>query len=458
MKGIKKLVSAILCAPLIFAAACKGGNNKNDASAEKFRFSADFPDVIEPEREDITAEYEYDPSLFYGSSYEFRGKLAVLSFGLAAANDGKENISDFFAAAGFTDAEYAKAYDETPTENSVAYAFAKKKLGENNLIAVSVRGFKYDAEWAGNFNVGKDCRHDGFYAAAGKIYAALGEYLKKHFSDGDKLWITGYSRGGACAGALGTLINDDVDFIVADKKDVFVYTFESPAGAPADRNADDRNIFNVTSSADAVCLFPPEEYGFKRAGTDIDVFSENYKALAENNGFRREVREYKSDGNGEFPEPKTLYKSIIGNLIAEKEDYKTGDISTREKYVENLQTAAEYAFILCFSMNYPDRVKFAQKIAEGLEDGSRLVGMLFGNGLYSFIKETLDGLSVSYDDERLKNSCALIKNVLLHYAAACGGIDGMRKTLGLLAKNVGFIMQMHSPEMLYPLLLNKYGK
>lgn len=150
--------------------------------------------------------------------------------------------------------------------------------GEDCLVvAVAVRGtndlgdFVTDAR-SGLFNV------DGFSEAGETGMAVVREYCESrqslHGIDPDHtiLFVTGHSLGAAVAGQIAGNLEGEV----AERQNIFAYTFASPFyETHGKKTGDFTNIHNVVNTEDAVPKFPlgGERYGvdhtFKGKGKDV---------------------------------------------------------------------------------------------------------------------------------------------------------------------------------------------
>ena len=111
-----------------------------------------------------------------------------------------------------------------------AYSFASKKLYDGTtLVAVTIRGAGYGAEWRSDFNVGSGNFHEGFYSPAKDIYTNLQNYLLgiNYDKAKTKIWLTGYSRAGSIGNILGGMIDDNN---LIDKGNLYAYLFAVPSG------------------------------------------------------------------------------------------------------------------------------------------------------------------------------------------------------------------------------------
>ena len=323
---------------------------------------------------DLMATYRYSDNLFSGSSYNYKHDLARLSIGMATAafssKDSDENFYDnakllrasnilnAYAKLGFTDSQlFDYEIPLSDASNKVAFSIAQKNIFVDNeaftLIAVVTRGGGYGAEWGSNFNMGDGAFHEGFNGAAQKVTAEAVNYIVTNQNNGKisskiKLWITGYSRGGAVANLasarLGTMAGNNL--INIDRKNIFTYTFATPKGV---RNIEDPregeygNIFNIISPSDLVptVALSHDGWNFDRYG--VDKFLPNYVKIptppsgiyvgpVSSSKYMPAVNYYKKlTGQNKYP-----------NLAQPSTSNNIGDIlhsvaPTTGKYNENLQ-------------------------------------------------------------------------------------------------------------------------
>ena len=190
---------------------------------------------------------------------------------------------------------------------------ADRDGNEVTLLAVFPRSGGYEAEWAGNFNVGASGIHQGFLAARDEILRFMKQYMGDNGISGRvKIWAAGYSRGAAVINLVGGFLAEDSgyfgDSVRIAPEDVFVYTAATPAnipdgvtraealsvagsraglsdtdgtayvyaGADADTviQPDDSRygcIHNFTAYGDYFTKLPPAVWGFTRYGDTVSV-------------------------------------------------------------------------------------------------------------------------------------------------------------------------------------------
>ena len=218
--------------------------------------------------------YEFSDDYFFLPSDEYSHPFARASLGLALSafrhkNPGgeyREDQDDYLVAflqdAGFEEID-THTYDSEPTTDSIALGIGQKKVDDVTVTVLAVCGENYGPEWASNLTVGDNLRSDGFADAARKVEDELDAYLKKHPVQGDsKMWITGYSRGGAVANIVAADCTDSGRF-----QDIYAYTFAAPRTTREPGNYP--NIFNIIRKNDPVPKIPAADWGYQRYGVDM---------------------------------------------------------------------------------------------------------------------------------------------------------------------------------------------
>ena len=250
---------------------------------------------IYPGSEEVILSNMSDP-LFSDSEYAYNSELAKESLKLSvcafSANVSEhtwgensyvgreDNVKEYLMRRGFGDIEF---YNYTTSLNDssskVAFALAYKPYDlKTNIVAIVIRGGNYGLEWADNFNLGDSLYpyHRGFHSASLDVKNISDNYLKKHSSGKkNKLWICGYSRGGAVANIVASMYNEEKPKFPCS---VYAYTFASPkTSIVSETKAHDtihKNIFNILSPNDPVYNVPPKSWGFGRFGICV-VFPDN---------------------------------------------------------------------------------------------------------------------------------------------------------------------------------------
>ena len=248
----------------------------------------------------------YTDSYFKQSATIYNPHLASLTMVMAnstgAAGDPKdmedeewfkvkqsERFSKFLNKISFTDFDTNEDYKKPTTFSTIGVGAAKKEIGDDTtVVAVGVRSSGYFREWANNMHLGtgkiSDYMHEGWYNAANKLITFLDSYVTNHVKTSKvKVWLTGFSRGGATANVAAGLLDNKLDKkekiftkdVTFTHDDLYAYTFEAPQGAnvnsktvkkPKDKIYN--NIWNIVNPKDIVTKVAMSQYGFTRFGQD----------------------------------------------------------------------------------------------------------------------------------------------------------------------------------------------
>lgn len=391
-------------------------------------------------------EFNYSDDYFDKSANTFNGDIAMISYGSALAATYQESANAFFTTLGYDTIYVAPEYAGTPGEHTIGYSIAHKKINNSDMLAISIRGFEYKAEWNDNFMMGETGNHEGFDNQAQKILNALNGVLETHSEyENTKLWLTGYSRAGAVANVLSQKIITS-DALSIAPENMYVYTFETPRGLTQENAVKYPNVFNVINSADLITYVAPEGYGLYRCGTDIDIYSNRVERLLYNFDKNATLPTFVIS-EGKYSTEQEYIKYIFTELLKEQSDPEKS-LDTRERFVNNYQSKLGYLLGLFFTLD--------QSVVNQIMDAFNNMGpmdmlSLFAqDGIYNFIKPFLDDNHVTYDDAQLKVSCDCLRNVL--NIARTSGIVGVNNN------NIQRVVNMHYPEVNYVLLKSYAGK
>lgn len=264
---------------------------------------------------DTGKEEHYYTDIYYSQGYfehpstEFDSHLASLSLALSAStftdfgpfdedwylNQAKFS-KEFFENIDFNTFETNDDFKQTATFDTIGLCSAKKEYDNYTVVAVAPRSGGYFREWANNFFLGdgtkSDSMHEGWYNAAIKLIDYISSYVSKNNVTGRvKLWMSGFSRGGAVTNIAAALLdnkinNNEVIFpngASLSRDDLYAYTFEAPQGANVNvknikkpKDSLYNNIFNVVNPLDVVPKLAMKQYGFTRFGKDKYVTNEFY--------------------------------------------------------------------------------------------------------------------------------------------------------------------------------------
>ena len=274
----------------------------------------------------IKYETYYKDSYFEMDNRSYHHEIAVASFAstMAGYDLGKDykthgkNITNLWKQEGFKNIYMNDAVKLKPTTDSVGLFIASKKIKDFNLVTMTIRSYTYEAEWANNFTVGATGHSKGFYDSSVYALEQLENYItNNHITGKTKIWLNGYSRGGAitnlAAAQILQKINENTFFsgLETTVYDLYAYCIEPPAGACTtyeDARSDLYScIHSVFNFNDLVPMILDKGWGFVHYGqvhyfpdriTDIYFNSTERKKLVSNYHFMRQAHdlpEYKID-------------------------------------------------------------------------------------------------------------------------------------------------------------------
>ncbi|MDR2832382.1 MAG: VWA domain-containing protein [Streptococcaceae bacterium] len=257
---------------------------------------------IDGKKRDAQSNFYYSDNYFEEDAYAhqtgvepFNPSFATMSLNLQfsswASKSEKDyakkskNSQDLFEKIGFEHFQTNEGFQTKPTKDSIGVVVAQKKINlvdeEYTVVALSVRGGGYEAEWASNLTLGMKGEHAGFKNASRQVLTFLEQYLKNTKVSGKmKLWLTGFSRGGAVANLAGGAINQGQmtfpENIQFEPKNMYVFCFEPPAGTLIEfqpKTAIHNNILNIINPYDIVTKVAPsvEPFGFVTYGRNYEL-------------------------------------------------------------------------------------------------------------------------------------------------------------------------------------------
>lgn len=205
-------------------------------------------------------------------------------------------VEEYFSSIGFEGFTVNEDYRKSANFDTIGLAAANKKMGDYTVVAITPRSGGYFREWANNMHLGdgsqSDYMHEGWYNAANKLISFLDGYVSKEGINGKvKLWMAGFSRGGATTNIAAALLDNKLDKgekifsngATTSREDIYAYTFEAPQGAnvnsktiKAPKDALYDNIFNIVNPLDIVPKVAMKQYGFTRFGRDKYVRTKFY--------------------------------------------------------------------------------------------------------------------------------------------------------------------------------------
>ncbi|MBQ6731001.1 MAG: hypothetical protein IJR08_03735 [Bacilli bacterium] len=403
--------------------------------------------------------FQYEDDYFNSSAKTYNEDLSMLSFGAAVATATKERGTKFFTDLSFENIT-PYSYDVDPTKDSIGYFLAHKTIGDYELVTAAFRGFNYGLEWTNNFIIGKTGDHEGFNARGEEVYQELQSYINTYAKNKSlKLWINGYSRGGAISNVLSSLIfrNNKIN---VEQDNMFVYTFEAPASLSEENAVAYENVHNITNKADIIASIPPESYGLKRCGVDYEIYDANLSTLLKQFDEAIDHPEFvpmeESLLGQEMKDDCDLHDWVLNSVfnVEETSEDKTVYANTREQYVDNYQEGLSSAIGYVFGMKEATR----DEVLTAIKDlGFGVLGLLgdqTGKELADFIKPYLTKDGIAFEEEKLQSDCAVL-------VKAIGTL--FLKTLMMYmmddySSNLTRLISMHYSETVYVLLKNAHNK
>lgn len=380
-------------------------------------------------------ETEYDDSYFDLDSNQYNKNLAEFSFYQSSINSGDNTIVKFLKFYGFDNFKQLKESDSDYV--NVAYTFAHKKIGNVDLINLAIRGFYYNTEWSGNFDLGESGNHKDFYDAATRVYQALKDYISQ-YDNNIKILINGYSRAGAIANCLASMILEDGNKII-DDINLYVYTIEAP-GALMEENAKPyNNVYNIINSADLVIYVPPKELGFMRCGIDVEINNGKLDELVNEYNPDLSLPKFKkvtasgfdaSESDKDFP---NTFINVLLNYEADKEENEIYEIKDRQSFVNNISNKISYVIELAFTIKPSTRNQLLSDLRNNYSLIDYYLLLTSPETLKNFLEIYLKKDNIIYDEGKLLNSCesiiGLINSNLKLYELVISYSDNFKRML-----------------------------
>ena len=232
---------------------------------------------------DETGTVEYSDDFFTETSPGEHPKLRALSYALALA--GYENEADGYPSTsteknpkltnllnqmGFSDYQTWDTISEEEG-HSMGTTIGHKTLNSGEeLIVIAPRNYNYMTEWLSNFNVGTRGDHAGFSESADLIVGRFNQYLSNRSLSNYKVWVVGYSRGGAVVDLFAKNINKNLENYNLNSDDFYAYTFGAPRASTEETKY--TNIHDVKDGNDLILGFLfPEIWGFYNTGVYEEI-------------------------------------------------------------------------------------------------------------------------------------------------------------------------------------------
>ena len=298
---MKKILSLILAAALILPLAASCGKSETTPTPEQAREPEKYSFKYQASDGDYTAYTYYDDSFLQGSAKEYSPSLATASLALSMASFNSleeknyekksRNAVDLLEKLGYEKIDTNAFFKEKPGTDTLGCVFGVKEIDGVQTVACGVRGSNYESEWASDFTVGNDVfgnYHKGFFEGSEILLESLKKYLSDNEISGEiRLWLVGYSRGGAVCNISAGIIDEAIENgesilgqnIKLNRDKFFVYCFEAPQGVcyadsessyPKSEKFD--NIFCIVNPNDVVPKVAMSEFSFTRYGVEKLLF------------------------------------------------------------------------------------------------------------------------------------------------------------------------------------------
>lgn len=306
MKGIG-LIALFVSAISMTAASAVPQKSANNYDVEKSTFI--YAPVGAGEYLQYSADVYFSQGYFEHSSTEYDPHLATASICLAISTftdfgpwdeqwylNQPRFVKEYFKNINFNSFTTNEDYIKSATFDSIGLCAAKREFNDYTVVAVAPRSGGYFREWANNMHLGdgskSDYMHEGWYNAANKLIEFVSKYVTDNSVKGKvKLWMSGFSRGGATTNIAAALIDNKLsrgeriftNGATLTREDVFAYTFEAPQGGNVNvktikppKDSLYNNIYNIVNPLDIVPKVAMKEYGFTRFGVDKYVTNNFY--------------------------------------------------------------------------------------------------------------------------------------------------------------------------------------
>lgn len=381
-------------------------------------------------------EYFYKDD-FFELNHEIRNdKFAQFALGFASNSVTEEETKRMYGTAGFSSG-LVNYNLGTSSDDSIGFTIGNKVLDEKAYIIVTIRGHKYDDEWASNFKIssenGKDYsgNHYGFSNSAFIVLDSLKKYIEDNIKEKEiKILFTGFSRGGAVAGmTAANLLDGTFEINGVKKENIYAYTFAAPRGLTIKNvNSNYNAIFNYYNSDDIVGHFIPKNYGFVRPGIDINILEEitnigedipnllnQFDSRILPIMFNLDLSFKAFDGINTMNDLNNfVIKGLIRKLTEEETQSGLLSYETIDDYNENLKDA----LIASLKFIYNDRTENYVKEHLILILGNLILNACASedsfdpNAFYEAMKKDLNNSSINVNDDILKSTCLKITMVV----------------------------------------------
>lgn len=421
-----------------------GCDSKKNDSLLKTEIPVQLEASLNSEKSYYDLSFQYDDNYFLEDANKYNKNLSLLSFGCSIVSKNVQTGNAFFDKASFTDIE-AKNYQQSNKDNC-AYILAHKSIQDFEVVAIAFRGFNYQVEWANNLEIGETGDHEGFSKCLNGVYSELQTYISTYSNNKPlKLWINGYSRGGALSNLLASkIINENK--IEVTQSNMFVYTFETPRGVSKENAKKYENVHNIVNSCDLITNIAPEKYELYRCGVDVDIYDSDVASALKK--FDKDISIPDFTPSEYYGNDKQLVNFIINAITNNSGIEDDCSANDRIHFYNNYQNGISYLVGKLFSLNGTTRNALINNIKSMGSSVISLFSDSTGSQLSSFLQTYLNNDNIDYDNADLLSSCAV----------TCKAFNSIGKPLLSLfsSSNLTRLLDMHYPEVAYSLLLNSH--
>lgn len=352
--------------------------------------------------------------------------LATAAFGVALIPSYPDKNTQALEKFGYTDIELGNTIAPEGKYDKVVYMVGHKEIDDRNMIVLSIRGSDYEDEWISNFNLGDAGDHAGFSYCADSLVDVLKNYLDRYeLSDNPKIWLTGYSRGGAIANLLGKKVYEDPFFMMEEgDNDLYVNTFEAPQCAVVD-NKEYPFIVNICNRNDIII----QNFKFDMIRRGINHYINDYTNLKEVEEFCLNLEKDKPLPTF-FPKKLDIFSSsyIVDDFDSTMtyEDFMTMimkmiymdtsgvtpgeqeylDVSTRSKYMEKMEFSLGHIVNIAINLTERNVELLKQYFTDNKTELLPYIAKILGGNIpsedvYTLLKLVFDAGEISYTDDEL---------------------------------------------------------
>lgn len=441
MKNRFPLLAALSTLSLLISGC--GNNGSNFKTDVKVKMDAG----MNSEKTAYDLKMNYDDGYFTKDAKKYDKNLSLLSFASSLVSKNPNRGNEFFSKIEFNDVT-AKNYTADSTEDDCAYIFAHKTIKKYELISVAIRGFDYQKEWANNLKIGTTGNHEGFYKCANDVYKELQTYVSTYSGNKPlKLWINGYSRGGAISNVLSSVIIKDKKLDVS-LENMFVYTFESPRGLTKEDAVSYENVHNIVNTCDLIANIAPEKYELYRCGVDVEIYDSNVSRIVYD--FDKGITIPELTPTANYSDDKQLVNYIINSIVNNSGINEDRSANDRAHFANNYQNGLSYLVGLLFSMKDTTRAKMTNSLKSMGTGVLSMISDETGVQLATFMKTYLNSDSIVYNESNLTYSCSVLCKALNSVASPIISIFTTANN------NMTRLLDIHYPEVTYSLLVNSH--